>query len=151
PRGRRRCRSGTASATSPSVYRSKRRRGRRRRGRRGPAGRVDDPSTNERALLSRRPHSAPAIDLFRSQTRALCVRPRAARILHGVTHVAALPHQMSVTQPSLRPHLAQPLRASLRVVYPEDLARSLPLDRTIVVLGRREGAGTAPLLHPTVS
>jgi transcriptional regulator with GAF, ATPase, and Fis domain len=37
------------------------------------------------------------------------------------------------------------------VVYPEDLARTVPLDGPMVVFGRREAVGVAPLLHPTVS
>jgi transcriptional regulator with GAF, ATPase, and Fis domain len=58
---------------------------------------------------------------------------------------------LTVTQSTIRPRRARALRATLRVVHPAELGRSLPLERTALVLGRREAAGVSSLVHPTVS
>jgi len=67
--------------------------------------------------------------------------------------VPALPQFLhpTATQSSVRPGRARPVRATLRVVYPDGLAHSIPLERPALVLGRQEATGVSPLAHPTVS
>ena len=67
--------------------------------------------------------------------------------------MSALPQalHLTVTQSAIRTRRARAVRATLRVVHPEELARSLPLERSPLVLGRRDAAGIATLVHPTVS
>jgi transcriptional regulator with GAF, ATPase, and Fis domain len=59
--------------------------------------------------------------------------------------------QLTVTQTSVRRGRVRGMKAALRVVYPEALAQSIPLDAATCVIGRREATGIAALLHPTVS
>jgi transcriptional regulator with GAF, ATPase, and Fis domain len=58
---------------------------------------------------------------------------------------------VTATQSLARPARARPVRASLRVVYPESMAHSIALEAPEVVLGRLQAAGVQPLSHPTVS
>jgi DNA-binding NtrC family response regulator len=91
----------------------------------------------------------------RQPLRQLRVRAsrRVEELLQGAGDVPALSQVLHVTatQSCARPGRARPLRASLRIVYPESLAHSIALEAPDVVLGRLQAAGIQPLPHPTVS
>jgi transcriptional regulator with GAF, ATPase, and Fis domain len=74
-------------------------------------------------------------------------------LLQGSRDVPALPQllQVTATQSSARPGRARALRASLRVVYPDQLAQSISLEAPALVVGRQQGGGIHALAHPTVS
>ena len=74
-------------------------------------------------------------------------------LLQGTRDVPALPQllQVTATQSSARPGRVRPQRASLRVVYPHDLAHSIALESPALVVGRQQAGGIHALAHPTVS
>ena len=75
------------------------------------------------------------------------------RFLQDVRDVPALPQVLLVTatQSSARPGRARPIRASLRVVYPEEMAHTIALESPGMVVGRQQASGVHAVAHPTVS